>query len=158
MHRFNGPTGRGLAAAVVSSVFCLGFAAQVSAQGSLTTSDGMKFSLTSNGSVTDLQQNGVEYAGSGVVSGFHVSGVAGGGDEHRRPTGRSRAGRGVCRRRGRLDEQDGGDVGFGHEQATAGTRSMKVSISGTTAKTQPDVEVERVFGVAERGVHGDAAR
>jgi hypothetical protein len=40
------------------------------AQGSLTTSDGMRLGLSSSGSVIDLQVGGVDYASSSIVSGF----------------------------------------------------------------------------------------
>src|SRR4030095_14167193 len=40
------------------------------AQGSVTTSDGMRLGLGSSGSVIDLQVGGIDYASSSIVSGF----------------------------------------------------------------------------------------
>ena len=45
-------------------------AARAAAQGSVTTSDGMRLTLGSTGTVSSFQSNAVEYGSSSILSGF----------------------------------------------------------------------------------------
>ena len=48
----------------------MGFSPRLLAQGSLVTSDGLRLTLGSTGSVSSLQLNGTEYASASMLSGF----------------------------------------------------------------------------------------
>ena len=52
------------------AVCLLGLAGSALAQGSLTTTDGLRLSLSSTGTVSSFQLNGTERASSGITSGF----------------------------------------------------------------------------------------
>jgi hypothetical protein len=59
-----------LAAAAIAAVLLVCSPAFALAQGSLTTSDGMRLALDADGSVSSLQVGGLEYASPSILSGF----------------------------------------------------------------------------------------
>jgi IPT/TIG domain-containing protein len=105
-------------------------------QGSLTTSDGMTLGLTSAGSVSTLKFGSTNYAGS-LASGFFYRELA--------PTTSNLVSNGSFESGSStptnwtISGGTGGTWSIDATTASAGTRSMKVYISGTTPKHSPDL-------------------
>src|SRR5215510_5976722 len=59
-----------LGAAIAAAVLLFHLPATAVAQGSLTTTDGMRLALDADGSVSSLQVGGVEFASPSILSGF----------------------------------------------------------------------------------------
>jgi hypothetical protein len=104
----------------------------VFAQGVLTTSDGMRMSVSGGGQVSSLQSNGVEYASGAVTSGFvyreypaSVASVVPNGSFETGTTSWSWSG------------GTGGTWSWDAATGAVGTHSMKMTISGTVAKRSP---------------------
>ena len=112
----------------------LGLSHVLRAQGTLTTSDGVRLSLSSSGAVSSLQVGGVEHRSSALGSGFYyrelpatVPNTAPNGSFESgtsTPTSWSWAG-------------GTGGTWTWDTTGAVGSRSMKVSIPGTTAKRSP---------------------
>src|SRR5262245_22112291 len=70
MYRSNGLARLALRVSVAAIATLVVGASLAHAQGSLTTSDGLRIGLSASGAVTSLQSNGVEYANSAIGSGL----------------------------------------------------------------------------------------
>ena len=106
------------------------------AQGTLTTTDGLRLSLGSTGSISSLQLNGVERRSSAITSGFvyrelptSVSNTA--------PNGSFESGSSGHPTSWSWTGGTGGTWTWDTSTASAGTHSMKMYISGTSAKRSP---------------------
>jgi IPT/TIG domain len=128
---------RRLAAHAVAVMFIMGFASFSHGQGTLTTSDGMTLSLSSTGAVSTLKSGSTNY-GSGLPSGFFVRELAAttsnlvsnGSFESGSSTPTSWT----------ISGGTGGNWSFDSTTSTAGARSMKVAIAGSTALRSPDLK------------------
>jgi hypothetical protein len=135
MHRRGLPSRR---RAIAKSLFAVALGAApcaIFAQGTLTTSDGMRLTLGASGSVTSLQSGGVEYSSSAIASGLMYRELPATAS-NAVPNGSFETGTSTPTSWSWANDSSG-SWALDALKKWAGTRSLKVTIPGTTAKRSP---------------------
>jgi len=132
--------------AAIGLMTLTGFPARAAGQGTVTTGDGLTLSLSSSGSVSALELGSTNYAVGSMASGFYFREPAS-SPADQAVNGSFETGSGTPTGW----TTDGGTAGtwtIDSGNASAGSRSMKVNIPGSTPKRSPDLFTTAEFSVS----------